>query len=103
MVEKCLFCVFRAPGELDGHEGDAAGRNGVQCEVSGHDFSRPAERRRHGGSCHQEDCYHGQSPKYIVLLPGEGMHCEVLLQINFHYLAIMLQPLCYIQYDILLN
>lgn len=64
MFEIRLFWFFfRAPRELDGHQGDAAGRNGVQCEVSGYDFGWPAERRRHGSSCHQEDCYHGQSPK----------------------------------------
>lgn len=41
MMKMFILC-FRAPRELDGHQGDTLGRDGVQREVSGHDSGWPA-------------------------------------------------------------
>lgn len=64
-----LLCSCRAPWELDGHQGDAAGGHGVQREVPRHDPGGPAQRRGHGNGCHQEDRHHGE---WVTMERGLG-------------------------------
>lgn len=61
------FCVTRATRELDGHQGDSAGGDGVQCEVPRYDSCGPAQRRGHGLGCHSQNCCHGKS--YVLIEP----------------------------------
>lgn len=69
-----MFFSTRAAGELDGHEGDAAGGHGVQCEVPGYDPGGSAQRRGHGLRCHPQDCCHGER---LHLLPSTNFCAAV--------------------------
>lgn len=70
-------CPTRAPRELDGHQGDSAGGDGVQCEVPGYDSGGPAQRRGHGFSCHSQNCCHGESlAPFWLTQPYNGSYID---------------------------
>ncbi len=60
MMKMFILC-FRAPRELDGHQGDTLGRDGVQREVSGMTLVGQPKGEDMAAACYQEDCNHGQS------------------------------------------
>lgn len=66
LLSKCLlismlcFCPTRAAGELDGHQGDPAGGDGVQCQIPRNDPGGTAQRRGHGGDGHPQNRCHGE-------------------------------------------
>ncbi|CAF87185.1 unnamed protein product, partial [Tetraodon nigroviridis] len=50
-----------AAGELDGHQGDPAGGDGVQRQIPGDDPGGTAQRGGHGVGRHSQNRCHGES------------------------------------------